>query len=216
MLSWACKPHSHTQPSRGGWHKTRGLQLLSMPKGLGKKVKEATTHWKYTRNTFLFTAATTEGITDAEKQLHSFTLLCTSSLQSPSPSWKVAADQTFLDGFQTLRTIKAIWAICRLTLRGWITPAPGCPPPPFQADSPSTSKERGNSWNSFISIRACFAQIWTEVAPKGPTHAFTLLLWEVQFYLFSFPASLPSLPRWMKCSSVEHSDADIAAGLARF
>lgn len=159
----------------------------------------------------------TEGTADAEKQPHSFTrLLCTSSTHSSSSSCKVAADQTFLDRFQTPKTIKAIWAICSLRVRGWITPAPGCPPPPFQADSSSTSKERGNSWNSFISIRACFAQIWTEASPKGPTHAFILLLWEVQFYLFSFPASLPSLLRWMKCSSVEHSDADIAAGLARF
>lgn len=59
----------------------------------------------------------TEGITDAEKQPHSFTLLCTSRTQSPSSSCKVAADQTFLDRFQTPRAIKAIWAICSLTLR---------------------------------------------------------------------------------------------------
>lgn len=71
----------------------------------------------------------TEGITDAEKHPHSSTrLLCTSSTQSSSSSCKAAADQTLLDRFQTLKTIKAIWAICTLRLRGWATPAPAALP----------------------------------------------------------------------------------------
>lgn len=141
MFLRTCKPHLHAQPSRGGWHKTRGLQLFSMPKGLGKKVKGAIRHCKYTRNTFLFAAAMTEGITDAEKQPHSSTsFLCTNSTQSSS-SCKVAADQTFLDIFQTLKPIKAIWAVCSFRL-SWITPASSCPPPPFQADSSSTRKRK--------------------------------------------------------------------------
>lgn len=137
----------------------------------------------------------TEGTIYAKKQQLSFTrILCTSTTQSSS-SCKAAADQTFQDRLQALKTIKTIWAICSFRLKGWITPAPGCSPPPLQAGFWSTSKERGNSWNSFISIRACFAQTWTEVAPKGPTHTFILLLWEVRFYLFIFlPRQLTQPP----------------------
>lgn len=138
----------------------------------------------------------TEGTIYAKKQQLNLTRnLCTSTTQSPS-SWKVAADLTFQDTFQTLKQIKTTCAICSFRLRGWITAAPGCPPPPLQPGSSSTSKERGNSWNSFISIRTCFAHTWTEVAPNSCVHP-TAERGPLLFICFpSLPAYPASFGEW--------------------